>query len=59
MTTEPNEDCFFKGEHMTFGDVTRSGLVTSREFLEEKRVKNEVIDEIMANAKRGLCKSFN
>ena len=33
--------------------------MTSREFLEEKRVKNEVIDEIMANAKRGLCKSFN
>ena len=34
MTTEPNEDYFFKGEHLTFGDVTRSGLVTSREFLE-------------------------
>jgi hypothetical protein len=44
---------------MTFGDATRNGVVTSRDFQEEKRVKNEVIDEIMAKAKRGLCKSFN
>jgi hypothetical protein len=49
------------GEHMTFGSVSqkRQGMMTSREFLEEKKLKNEVIEEIITNAKRGLCKSFN
>lgn len=49
------------GEHMTFGSVSqrRQGMMTSREFQEEKKLKNEVIEEIITNAKRGLCKSFN
>lgn len=60
LATEPQEEPFFKGEHVTFGSVNyRNGIVTSRDFIEEKKMKNEVIDEIMANTKRGLCKSFN
>ena len=59
QTTEPQEEEYYRGEHMTFGVAGRTGLLTSREFLEDKRMKNEVIDEIMAINKRGLCKSFN
>lgn len=57
--TEPQEEEYYRGEHLTFGTVGKTGLLTSREFLEDKRMKNEVIDEIMANNKRGMCKSFN
>jgi hypothetical protein len=27
--------------------------------LEEKQIKNDVIDELISNARRELCKSFN
>ena len=45
---------------MTFGDVNnKRQMMTSREFIEEKQIKNDVIDELVSNARRELCKSFN
>jgi hypothetical protein len=47
------------GEQLTFGEASRRPLMTSREFQQEKALKNEVIDELITNARRELCKSFN
>ena len=45
---------------MTFGEVNnKRQMMTSREFQEEKQIKNDVIDGLISNARRELCKSFN
>lgn len=40
------------GEHMTFGEASKRPMMTSREFQQEKAIKNEVIDELITNARR-------
>lgn len=40
------------GDHLTFGEVSRRPMMTSREFQQEKAIKNEVIDELITNARR-------
>lgn len=56
--TDRHESANF-GEQLTFGEASRRPLMTSREFQQEKALKNEVIDELISNARRELCKSFN